>query len=395
MARIDKPEPKPDRKFLTRSDLENLPPVDWIVEEVIPSAGLTLLFGDSEIGKSFLSLDLACRLATGKNFWFGGANAPHIAKSGPVLYLNAEGNRSAIRDRLFAWEAFNGERLPDAGVVLPGDTMPRIEIKELTKLLDDFEKAFGTNPVLVIIDTLNQAQVGDAGASSDIENSNATAGAMIHTLREVMGVQSGESDPRTSFLLVHHTGHQDKLRYRGASAIGAGADAIIGMAYFDPSKNGAKRFYRPSVDDILASTRKNAEPESPYRLAWCYKSKDSERWAPFAVEGVRAEFERLNPGPLDEKTGSSLAFRYRDLEALSDEIPLMGVKPNLVPTFQLIMDKGDFPGGSKRSVAEQLAPELGLAASTVRRHLDELEQLGKIEADQTGLYLSEPATERS
>ena len=52
------------------------PPVSWLIDGVIQRTSSVLLYGESRIGKSFFTLDLACKLAAGET-WFGCARRPN------------------------------------------------------------------------------------------------------------------------------------------------------------------------------------------------------------------------------------------------------------------------------------------------------------------------------
>lgn len=55
----------PDRQWtiIHARELKNLPPLRWLIEKEIPENGLTVLFGESGVGKSFVALDYALRVA--------------------------------------------------------------------------------------------------------------------------------------------------------------------------------------------------------------------------------------------------------------------------------------------------------------------------------------------
>lgn len=75
----------------------NLPLIkaDWLVDELFPSKSLNLIVGESQAGKSYLALDLAVAMATGRPFL-----GKPVFQSG-VLYIATEG-QITIRRRLMA-----------------------------------------------------------------------------------------------------------------------------------------------------------------------------------------------------------------------------------------------------------------------------------------------------
>ena len=73
--------------------LKDMPDLFFAVEEIMPQ-GLSILSAPSKYGKSFLSLDMSCKIATGSEF-FGFKTS----KSG-VLYLALEDSMRRLKDRL-------------------------------------------------------------------------------------------------------------------------------------------------------------------------------------------------------------------------------------------------------------------------------------------------------
>ena len=73
--------------------LKDMPDLFFAVEEIMPQ-GLSILSAPSKYGKSFLSLDMSCKIATGGEF-FG----YKTYKSG-VLYLALEDSMRRLKDRL-------------------------------------------------------------------------------------------------------------------------------------------------------------------------------------------------------------------------------------------------------------------------------------------------------
>ena len=73
-----------------------LPPPEWLIDGVMPKQALGMLFGPSGHGKSFLALDMALSVATGRE-WFS-----HRSAQGQVIYVVAEGGRGMVK-RVKAW----------------------------------------------------------------------------------------------------------------------------------------------------------------------------------------------------------------------------------------------------------------------------------------------------
>ena len=80
-----------------------LPEPRWAVPGILPE-GVVLLAGKSKLGKSWLALDLAIAVTTGRQAW-----ANRQVEEGDVLYLALEDSKRRLQDRMFA---LCGRRLP-------------------------------------------------------------------------------------------------------------------------------------------------------------------------------------------------------------------------------------------------------------------------------------------
>ena len=113
---------------------------DYIVDGIL-YPGLTIFAGPPKYGKSFLSLDLACSVASGSDF------LGKLTKQGEVLYLDLEGTEWRTNERL----AQLGYTLcPDLlDHTYEADTVDQNLIRQLTEQIE-----LKSNPKLMIIDTM-------------------------------------------------------------------------------------------------------------------------------------------------------------------------------------------------------------------------------------------------
>ena len=91
--------------MLSVADLAALPEPAWLLEDLLP-VGFNVLFGPSNVGKSFLALDWALCIASGIP-WFG-----QQTEAGTVVYIAAEGVAGIYR-RVQAWEHARSRPAPD------------------------------------------------------------------------------------------------------------------------------------------------------------------------------------------------------------------------------------------------------------------------------------------
>ena len=197
-------EPSSHGLQLTRADQIEIRPPDWLLRGMLERDTLALIFGDPGSGKSFLAIDWACRIATGTP-WRG-----HGVQGGPVVYVAGEGQQGFGR-RIRAWREYNGVSLTDAPLYIA----PVVAISELTALagLVAAIKNLPEPPVLIVLDTLARCfGGGDENSTQDMSRFVSACDA----IRRQWGC---------TILVVHHTGHADKNRARGAIALKAALDA--------------------------------------------------------------------------------------------------------------------------------------------------------------------------
>lgn len=201
--------PEPGGKFRTRlfsrRELRDLPKPQPLIADTLDLETVAMIFGYWGSMKSFVSLDFAACMATGKP-WHG----REVLRPGRVLYIAAEG-AYGINDRLTAWET--GWRSPiedDRLSVLSaapnlGDRYDVAEVCALVKA-ERFDYVF--------IDTFAKSITGLD------ENSSKDMGIAVENLYRIRDASAGGF--ATS---VHHTG-KDRLTSRGSSAIEAGVDTV-------------------------------------------------------------------------------------------------------------------------------------------------------------------------
>lgn len=71
-----------------------IPPIEWLVKDMLPNGGIAMLTSPPKCFKSFMALDLGLSIAEGKPF-LGKETTPH-----GVLYMDLESTKRRPRDRL-------------------------------------------------------------------------------------------------------------------------------------------------------------------------------------------------------------------------------------------------------------------------------------------------------
>ncbi|MFI5411577.1 helicase RepA family protein [Kaistia sp. UC242_56] len=180
-----------------------------LVKGLLDQGAMSVLFGESNVGKSFVAMDLAQHIASGAP-WAGMKTAGL-----PVVYIAAEGG-GGVRKRAAALVSKYG----DAGerfrlLVSSVDLLhPDADLQPLLATLHDLPE----QPGLIVIDTLARAMAGGD------ENSSTDMGALVKNLDKVRAVTSAH------LLIVHHTGKDRSKGARGHSSLRAAVDTEIEVA---------------------------------------------------------------------------------------------------------------------------------------------------------------------
>lgn len=212
--------------------LANHAPPIWLIEDMIEAGTLGQVFGVSACGKSFLVMDWAACIATGRP-WQGKAAAP-----GAVFYIAGEGF-SGFRRRLRAWEIHNGTSLADAPLFFsrqPAALMDSTNAAAIIQAVKELEKTHG-KPALIVVDTLHR-NMGDGD-----ENSAADVALFLQSL-DAMRFEFG-----AAVLVVHHSGHSESARGRGSSSLRAAVDHEYLLTK-----------HRDSRRELVCTKAKEAEP---------------------------------------------------------------------------------------------------------------------------------------
>lgn len=183
-------------ELLSLSRLGEIPPPDPVVADWFYRNSLARIVGPSRGMKSFVAVDLACSVASGRA-WHG-----HLSKQGPVVYVVGEG-AAGTKQRIDAWIESAGLEIPDGALfVLPWAVQTGgPEWSDFVAYLAPIRPAF------IVLDTQARVTVGrDENSAQDM--GEAIAG--WEDLREATGA---------CVMLVHHTGVAGGERGRGSGAV--------------------------------------------------------------------------------------------------------------------------------------------------------------------------------
>ena len=222
--------------FLTRatSFLTEPSPLRWLIKGWVPESGVTMVFGESGAGKTFVTLDMACRIACGLD-WHG-----RRTKKGVVVYLCGEGN-FGFRQRVAAWATLHGRADLDE-LLVSNKALDLDGPNAAAEILRAVRELTSGDVECIIVDTVNNHMAGDENSARDVRGMFGACNVVAAALRATV-------------ILNHHTGHNvdAKGRARGSSAWKASLDASILVA---KGEDGAI--------EVSCAKMKDAEPPAPF-----------------------------------------------------------------------------------------------------------------------------------
>ena len=188
-------------------------PANQLIEGILDEGGLSVNYGDSGSGKTFVTLDLAFHVGAGME-WNG-----KKVRRGLVVYVAAEGGKR-IKRRIAALQKRYRQ---DYGDVAPDPLFAIVryqidlrsneaDLNSLLALIRAAEKKTGEKCVWLIVDTLSRAM-----AAGD-ENSPVDMG------RIVASADRFRAGTGAHFTYVHHTGKDAARGARGHSLLRAATD---------------------------------------------------------------------------------------------------------------------------------------------------------------------------
>jgi hypothetical protein len=319
-------KPPPGRfAALSWRDLAHLPPPVWAIDGFIPEGGFVGVYGPSGAFKSFIVLDMAACLATGRD-WHG-----HKVRQCTVVYIAAEGQRG-VSKRIRAWEQ-ERQRVDNFYVIPAAPTFPA----DLDALCADLLSV--PKPGLIVIDTLARTFHGS-------ENDGQDMGIWIRAV--------GELQRRfgATVMFVHHSGKDAEKKDRGHTSLRGAADCMMRIDRSGDTREVAARVDKQKDDEELSKPLRMVSVE----LGIGEDGKPITSLVAVANEAVVAPKE-----PKDMRLGAA-EKRLLDAMRQADELGRPALKMH---TIELLF-------GDKRNA---------------RRTIESLLEKAKIYLDQDGSYV--------
>ena len=206
----------------------------YMVKGWLGRSQMSVVYGPSNVGKSFFCLDMAFCIAA--NIEWQGAKV----RGGPVLYLATEGG-NAFHNRVVALrDEYSKPDVPLAVRPSPIDLLrPEADLAKLIELCGNIEVEVGAPLSMIVVDTLSRAMAGgDENGPTDMTSFIAN----LDALRDATGAH---------IMIVHHSGKDTAKGARGHSSLRAATDTEIELEV-----DG-------SIRTATATKQRDLEPQQP------------------------------------------------------------------------------------------------------------------------------------
>jgi hypothetical protein len=188
--------------------------VSDFVEDILCDGQISVLFGESNVGKTFLALDLALHVANGWP-WHG-----REVDRGGAVYIAGEG-ASGAKQRYAAFRKHHG-REKTAGAwfaMVPRavDFRDKASVGALISAVNDAAPRLGARVRLIVVDTVSRALAGGD------ENSSVDMGALVAAADRLRLATEAH------VMLIHHAGKDASKGARGHSLLRGNVDTEIAI----------------------------------------------------------------------------------------------------------------------------------------------------------------------
>jgi len=201
------------------SPLHKIKPVlssRYVVKGWVDRGALSVVYGESNVGKTFFALDLAFHVAAGLD-WYGKRVASGQNGTQSVLYVAGEGG-TGIDNRVEAMRRERAEVMQSAEI--NGRFILMKTILDLCGPTDasatcEALKRIGAEPALIVVDTLAMAFGGGD------ENTAKDMGLFVQNCRRIREATGAH------VMVIHHSGKDTSKGARGSGSLRAASDTEI------------------------------------------------------------------------------------------------------------------------------------------------------------------------
>jgi hypothetical protein len=230
----------------------------WLVHNIIPKVGRTIIFGEGAVFKTFFIFDLAVAVASGGLLF----RKLKIGAHGPVMVISTESSKYANARRIIshirAREAYCAEKairerpivpntaeLPLFYCQQPFDLDNMQDVTSLNQSIMDVEKTCGKPPAMIILDPLDSFMSGDENSAKETRPMRRTLDAIVEAYN-------------TSVVIIHHANKKSEMR--GSSSLKGWTDAQIQFTRREAPVVGGRK---STVVDVFVHKQRDGISQVP------------------------------------------------------------------------------------------------------------------------------------
>lgn len=196
---------RPVYKTYTEDEIDLFPDIEYLASGILQTATVSMLYGESNTGKTFVGLHLAQCVARGRD-WLG-----RPVKQGRVLYIYAEG-KLGLKRRVQAWREHY--KLPPTTEVRY--ILQPVHLVDNRQFLIDTIEDQDQAPALVIVDTFSNCSIGTN------QNDQMEVAKVLNTGHDITRRYGSH------FLVIHHTNKAGGVN--GSAAFRNHVDTMIELS---------------------------------------------------------------------------------------------------------------------------------------------------------------------
>ena len=295
--------------------------------------GAYLFVGSPKVGKSFMMLQIAYHISTGKPLW------NYKVRQAPVLYFALEDNYARLQRRLY--KMFGIEETSNLYLATEGKTVNGGLDEQIRGFMQEHP-----DTGLIIIDTLKRVRESGGGEYSYSNDYDIVA-----------HLKSIADSYKISMLIVHHTRKEEAADIFDMIS---GTNGLLGAAdgAFVLCKN--KRTSNEAIVDVTGRDQQDMRlhvSKDPQRLIWNLDEAETELW----IEPPDPVLEKISAVCFSESnqwSGTATALCEKLGVDMKPNILTMRLNVNagrLLKEYGIRYDSGRDHGGRKVSLIKQTA----------------------------------------
>jgi hypothetical protein len=334
-------------------------PVEWLIHGILPRKAFTALYGPPGSFKSFIALDMAEAIATGRP-WMGN----EVEKQGAVLYICGEGF-GGMGARIKACQIHHSTPKGAPIYVIRHQLNLRSSAEDFNALMMAVVQLVETTGIefqLLIIDTLARAFGGGN------ENDSDAMGSFITSMGKIQEFLA------CALMVLHHSGKDLAKGLRGHSSLLGAVDTQLEILRFEDQAKG-----------IISLTKQKDGQDGirhGFEMVEIEISSSSLGFDPVVSLAVQANDEAVNQAPKKAKNNAGKGPNQSiAMESLGNVIKQKGIQKIVEGRLRTVVNLDDWRAEfrSKKGVTDDSELNVRKAFDKAwSRAPDDLQKFGEI-----------------